>query len=285
MHTIRNPLQWTVDQFRTAAHHAESMGHSVAGARDAGRPEIRRIGLADLREALAMGVADLGAFRTDVVFLCIVYPLVGLVLVHAAFNYDMLPLIFPLASGFALIGPAVAVGLYEMSRRRELGMATNWADAFAVTRASSFGAILLLSAVLLFIFLVWLGVANAIYRDTMGPAAPASIDAFASDLFATEAGREMIVFGTVVGFVFALTVLAISVVSFPMLLDRDVGFGAAVATSVRATFANPVPVAAWGVIVAAGLVIGSLPFLLGLVVVMPVLGHATWHLYRRMIPR
>ena len=95
----------------------------------------------------------------------------------------------------------------------------------------------------------------------------------------------MIVVGVSVGFLFALLVLVISVVSFPLLLDRDVGLAAAVWTSVRAVILNPGPMAAWGLIVAGGLVIGSIPLFLGLIIVMPVLGHATWHLYRKVVPR
>jgi uncharacterized membrane protein len=101
----------------------------------------------------------------------------------------------------------------------------------------------------------------------------------------TQEGRMLMVVGVGVGFLFALVVLAISVVSFPMLLDRDCGVATAVRTSIQASLVNPVPIAVWGAIVAGGLAIGSLPFLLGLIVVVPVLGHATWHLYRRLVPR
>jgi uncharacterized membrane protein len=114
---------------------------------------------------------------------------------------------------------------------------------------------------------------------------PASLAAFTHSLFATRAGWVMIAAGIGVGFLFALVVLGIGSISFPLLLDRSAGLDTAVATSVRAFFANPAPLALWGLIVAAGLVAGSIPFFLGLAVVMPVLGHATWHLYRRIVPR
>jgi uncharacterized membrane protein len=209
----------------------------------------------------------------------------GLVLAWLAFGYDMLPLVFPLASGFALIGPVAAVGLYEISRRREQGDDITWADAFGVVRAPAFGAIVVLGLLLLAIFLLWLGVAHAIYAVTLGPEPPAGVGAFVRDVFTTGAGWAMIALGVGVGFLFALLVLTISVVSFPLLLDRDVGLYAAVATSVRAVMANPGPMAVWGLIVAAGLAIGSVPLFLGLIIVMPVLGHATWHLYRKLVPR
>jgi uncharacterized membrane protein len=170
-----------------------------------------------------------------------------------------------------------------MSRRREQGVDISWADAFGVVRAPAFGAILVLGLALLAIFLLWLAAAYAIYLVTLGPESPASIGAFAGDVLTTGAGWTMIVVGVGVGLLFALLVLAISVVSFPLLLDRDVGLPVAVATSVHAVLANPGPMAAWGLIVASGLVVGSIPVLLGLIIVMPVLGHATWHLYRKVV--
>jgi uncharacterized membrane protein len=246
---------------------------------------VRRIEVVDLRDVLARGLADFGAYRTDIIFLCIIYPIAGLVLARLAFGYDMLPLLFPLASGFALIGPIAAIGLYEMSRRREQGVDISWADAFGVVRAPAFGAIVVLGLLLLVIFLLWLAAAYGIYMATLGPEPPVSVGSFFREVFTTGAGWALIVVGVGVGFLFAVLVLTISVVSFPMLLDRDVGLYAAVATSVHAVVENPVPMAVWGLIVAGSLVIGSIPALLGLVIVMPVLGHATWHLYRKLVPR
>jgi uncharacterized membrane protein len=286
--TIRNPVEWSVDQFRHAASAVESAGRVGRRTREnlhSPAPAVRRIGVADLGLALARGYDDFAAYRTDVIFLCVIYPLVGLVLARLAFGYDLLPLIFPLASGFALVGPFAAVGLNEMSRRREAGMAVAWADAFGVFGSPSFGAVVLLGLVLMAIFLLWLLAAEAIYQITLGPAPPASVGGFVYDVLATPAGWSMIGLGVGVGFLFALLALAISVVSFPLLLDREVGFDTAVLTSIRAVLTNPGPMAAWGLIVAGGLVIASLPFFLGLIIVMPVLGHATWHLYRLIVPR
>jgi uncharacterized membrane protein len=285
---IRNPAEWSVDQVKSANLAVERAGHSLrrpGDTRHAPLPAVRTIGLADLRDVLARGIADFAAYRTDVVFLCIVYPVVGLVLASLAFGHGMLPLIFPLASGFALIGPVAAVGLYEMSRRREQGVDITWADAFGVVRAPAFGAILVLGLVLLAIFLLWLAAAYAIYLATLGPEMPASVGAFVRAVFTTAEGWTMIIVGVGVGFLFAVLVLTISVVSFPLLLDRDVGLYTAVATSVRAVMANPGPMAVWGLIVAGGLLIGSIPLFLGLIIVMPILGHATWHLYRKLVPR
>jgi uncharacterized membrane protein len=280
---IRNPVEWSVDQLRLAGHAVEAMGHRRG--MDLPAPAVRRIGYADIREALAKGFEDFAAFRTDVASLCVIYPLAGLVLARLAFGYDLLPLVFPLISGFALIGPIAAVGLYEMSRRREQTGDGNWADAFDVFRSPSLGAIVGLGLVLMALFLLWLGAAMAIYDLTLGPEPPASITGFVRDVLMTARGWAMIGIGIGVGFLFALLAMSISVVSFPLLLDREVGLGTAVMTSVRAVIASPGPMAAWGLVVAGLLVLGSIPALLGLIVVMPTLGHATWHLYRKVVAR
>jgi uncharacterized membrane protein len=274
---IRNPIEWGFDQTRLAALTVGSLDRSVRGSqesRDAAMPPVRRIKAADLRDVLVRGLEDFGAYRTDVIFVCLIYPVVGIMLTWLTFGYQMLPLLFPLAAGFALVGP-VAVGLYEMSRRREQGIPITWVDAFGVIRSPRFGAIMALGLVLLAIFLLWLLAANVIYQLTLGPEPPVSIVAFARDLLTTSAGWAMMLVGVGIGFLFALLVLAISVVSFPLLLDRDVGLDRAVWMSIRAVTANPGTMAVWGLIVAGGLAIGLIPAFIGLIIVMPVLGHAT----------
>ncbi|HEX4260186.1 MAG TPA: DUF2189 domain-containing protein [Acetobacteraceae bacterium] len=285
--TIQSPIAWGLDQLRLGA---ESLGSAPAdaywpqSARQAGVPAIRRrIGPADLREALVRGLDDFRANRTDVVFLCVMYPVIGLVLGYAASGDGLMPLLFPLAAGFALVGPVAAIGLNEMSRRREQGEAVGWTAAFGVLRSPAIGSIVLLAALLAAIFLVWLVIAEAIYAVTLGTAPPVSAGAFAHAVFLTGPGWALIVVGIAVGFVFAVGVFAISVVSFPMLLDANVGVDVAVRTSIATVRANPRTMALWGVIIAGGLVLGSIPLLVGLAVVLPVLGHATWHLYRRVV--
>ena len=285
---IRNPVEWSFDQLKGVGKAVSATGHSLGAVDKAGRltkPVIRKIQVGDLRDVLRKGWEDFSAYRTDVVLLCFIYPVLGVVLARLIFGYGTLPLLFPLASGFALIGPVAAVGLYEMSRRRERGHTVSWLDAFGVVASPRFAAILLLGLLLLAIFLVWMATASAIYSMTLGPEQPTSVGSFVSDVFTTAAGQTMIAVGVAVGFLFAVLVLAISVVSFPLLLDRDIGLPEAVYASVRAVIANPAPMAAWGIVVAGALVIGSIPLFLGLAIVLPVLGHSTWHLYRRMVAR
>jgi uncharacterized membrane protein len=288
MDTIRNPVEWAVDQCKHVAQAARLVGGSIRGTQagsDAPLPAVRRIAVADLRDALAKGLNDFRTFRTDVAFIGIIYPAIGIILAAFAFRQDLVQLLFPVGSGVALVGPIAAVGLYEMSRRREQGLVVTWADAFGMVRSPSFGAIVVLGLALLTIFLLWVLTAQVIYVVTLGPEPPSSITTFVGDVLTTGAGWALIGVGMGVGFVFAVVVLTISVVSFPMLLDRDVGLGVAVWTSIRVVVANPRPMAVWGLIVASGLVIGSIPLFLGLIVIMPVLGHATWHLYRKVAPR
>ncbi len=283
---IQSPFEWGWDRLRGGVQTIGSAPREEywpEAHQRRGVPAIRRIGRADLVAALSRGLEDFRAERTDIIFLCVIYPVVGLILAGFASGYGLLPLIFPLAAGFALIGPVAAVGLNEMSRRREQGAEVGWTDAFGVMRSPSIGSIVVLGLLLMAIFLVWLLAAEGIYAATLGPEPPVSAVAFAHDVFATGAGWALIVFGIAVGFLFAVVVLAISVVSFPMLLDAEVGVDVAVRTSIAAVRANPGTMALWGLIVACGLVLGSIPLLVGLAVVMPVLGHATWHLYRRVV--
>ena len=247
------------------------------------RPAIRTITPSDLFRSLAQGVDDFLAMPSHAVFLCVIYPLLGILMIGLMLGELTLPLAFPVAAGFALVGPLAAIGLYELSRRREAGLDSSSSHAFDVLHSPSLGAIVALGLLLTGIFLMWLAVAQAIYIADFGYGAPASIRAFVDDVFTTSAGWKLIFVGTGVGFLFAALVLTISAVSFPLLLDRDVGAAVALLTSIRVVAANPVTLALWGFIVAVLLVIGSIPFFLGLTVVMPVLGHATWHLYRKAV--
>ncbi|MCW3780872.1 DUF2189 domain-containing protein [Defluviimonas salinarum] len=280
--TIGNPLSWGAHILGEAGHDVGEVTRELGGAA-AAPPTVRRIGVSDLRAALRLGAADFMALRSDVIMACLLYPIIGVCLVWVAFNRNLLPLVFPLVSGFALLGPAAAVGLYEMSRRREQGKPAGWSTGFSVLASPRFGAILVLAAAHFFVFFLWILVAYGIFLVTMGPEIPASATVFFRDVMSTGAGWAMILLGIPAGFLFAVFVLATSAVSFPLLIDRNVGLPVAVVTSVRVARTNPATMALWGLIVAGALVLGSLPLLLGLAVAMPILGHATWHLYRRAV--
>lgn len=249
----------------------------------AAEPTIRKIGTGDLVDALKKGVADFQLMPTYLVLLTLIYPAVGLIAARAAQGNNIVPLIFPLISGFALVGPLAAVGLYELSRRREAGLDTHWTHVFDVLKAKSLGTIIGLGVILTVLFVAWLGAALAIQRWAMGPGTAADIGTFIHNVFHTSGGLRLIVVGNLVGFCFAAVTLAIAAVSFPLALDREVGLVTAVSTSVRAFTTNPRTMSLWGLIVVASLVVGAIPLFVGLAVVMPILGHATWHLYKRVV--
>ncbi|UWQ42066.1 DUF2189 domain-containing protein [Leisingera aquaemixtae] len=281
--TIGNPLSWLLQGAETTGHHiSETVGEMGSeGVRDL--PQARDLSMDDIIHSLAAGLEDFAACRSDAMFLVLFYPLIGIALIVMSLSMNLLPLIVPMIMGFAILGPVAAIGLYEMSKRREEGLEPRWVDAFSVIRSPSFGAILVLGLYLAALFVIWLVAADMIYSRTLGPEPPASIASFATDVLTTRAGWIMAIAGGAVGAVFAFAALAMSIVSFPLLLDRHVGLPVAVATSIRVMRKNPVVCMTWGALVGSALVIGAIPFLAGLIIVVPVLGHATWHLYRRAV--
>ncbi|HEY9218424.1 MAG TPA: DUF2189 domain-containing protein [Phenylobacterium sp.] len=254
-------------------------------ARTAARvaPQVNRITAADLTDALRKGFGDFAAARDDVIFIVIVYPLAGLVLAALASRYELLPMVFPLISGFALLGPLAAVGLYEISRRRELGQPVRWTDASRVLASPAIGQIVGMGLILLAIFALWLATAYEISLIAFADAPPVTVESFVRQVFATGEGVQMALTGIAVGLLFAIAAFAISVISFPLLLDRHVDVDVAIRTSLAVVARNPGTMALWGLMVAGLLVLGALPALIGLVVVLPVLGHASWHLYRKAV--
>lgn len=244
---------------------------------------IRRIGMADLTDALRQGAADFWAAPSHLIFIGLMYPVLGFFFAGLAFGNNMLPILFPLMSGFALVGPLAAVGLYEISRQREQGREVSLGSISDVFRSPSLGSIVALGALLMVIFIAWLLAAQALYQSLFGWHAPQSMSAFLSEVFTTRNGWLMILAGNAIGFVFSAVVFCLSVISFPLLLDRDVGAIPAILTSFRAVARNPGPMLVWAFIVAAMLAIGFIPLFIGLAVVLPILGHATWHLYRKVV--
>lgn len=281
--TIGNPVSWAAQALDRRAQYIRD-GAGELGNEDTAAIEIGDLQVSDLKIALRKGFDDFVALRTDVMFIALVYPVIGVVLTWFAINREMWPLLFPLIAGFALLGPVAAVGLYEMSRRREKGLKVGWGDAFSVIGSPSFIPIVVLGAYLATLFLAWMLIAYALYSFTLGPEPPLSAFRFIADVFTTSAGWVMLVGGMAIGFVFAVLVLAISLVSFPLLIDRRTGVLNAITTSVKITRKNPVTVAIWGAIIVVMLGLGIVTLFVGLIFVLPILGHATWHLYRQAVP-
>src|SRR4030081_1446726 len=267
-----------------ATHYSDNIVRTEPQEDDVVSPfVIRKISLSDLHDALRLGWEDFKAMPSHAIVLCVIYPVLGLVLFRMVLGYSGLPLLFPLAAGFTLIGPFAALGLYALSRRRARGEEAAAWGSMHVLRAPSFGAMLGLGTLLLALLVTWIAAADAIYIATFGHAPAASIPDFAPRVSPTPEGWSLIIVGCGVGFLFAVVALCVSVVSFPLMLDRHATAIDAIRTSLRAVRENPFAMAAWGLIVAVLLAIGSLPFFVGLAVVLPVLGHATWHLYRKVV--
>ncbi|MQQ10417.1 DUF2189 domain-containing protein [Epibacterium sp. SM1979] len=281
-HTIGNPASWLAKQFGEAGQH---LGGSVDQIRSRSTevPEIRRLAMQDLKAALKLGLQDFAACRSDAMFIVFLYPLIGMAMVAAATSEQLFPLLVPMILGFAIVGPAAAVGLYEMSARREAGFQAKWSDALNVIRSPAFLPVLTLALFLAALFILWLVAANMIFLHTMGPETPDSLALFLRDVVMTPEGRLMAISGMAVGACFAFVGFATALISFPLLLDRRVGLPVAVVTSLRAVRGNLRVTFTWGFIVGFALVLGSIPFFAGLILVVPVLGHATWHLYRRLV--
>ena len=260
---------------------------NLFGALDDGAEHhpINTIRPGDLMDALSKGWADFREHPTHYMMLVIIYPIVGLIMARMVAGQDLLPLLFPIVSGFALVGPIVAVGLYELSRRKERGESATIRDALNVVHSPSFPSIVYLSIVLAAVYFAWIASAQGIYVALFGSWVPESIGVLINQVLTTSEGTWLILIGGGVGFLFALFVLAIAAVSFPMLLDKPVGAVVAIQTSVRALLANPVTMLMWGVLVTSLLIVGMIPAFFGLAVVMPVLGHATWHLYRKVVEK
>jgi uncharacterized membrane protein len=240
--------------------------------------EIRTMTLGDIKQALAAGVDDLKHSRTDALIIGAIFPLAGVIFAAAWVVQGILPFIFPLLAGFALLGPLSTLWFATLSRQRELGE-ESISGIFSEPRLTS---IQRLAGTAIMIFFTWNLTAAIIYLLTLGSSNEAADAPFYIRVFTTQAGWELIIIGCAVGAAFALITLAISVISFPVVIDRPVSAYQAVSISVQAMVRNPVFVLGWGVVVVAGLIFGAVTCLLGMVFVLPVLGHATWHVYRRM---
>lgn len=263
-----------------ASNHAAPAAESAA-------PEIpvRKLRPSDLNLSLREGLNDFLSMRGDLIFVGLLYPLIGAVTAAVALGSNFLQLFFPIAAGISLLGPIVAVGFYELARREEAGLHSNWSHFFDVVKRPSADGLGAVAALLVLIFALWVAVAQGLYAALWGTTEMDSVGAFLSRLFTTPEGWTLIVAGNLIGAAFAVLVLAISFVSLPMLVDCNVEARTAVATSIRAFRENIGMMIRWGLTIAVLLVLGSIPLFIGLAVVLPWLGYASWHLYTHVIDR
>lgn len=245
---------------------------------------VRTLSPRDLNLSLREGWNDFLSMRGDLLIVGMLYPLVGIAAAVVTLGYDLLPALFPIAAGISLLGPLVAIGFYELAHRREAGLESDWSHFFDVRKRPSLEDLGAVAALLIAIFVLWVAAAGGLYMALWGTN-PDSVTAFLSRLFTTPEGWTLIIIGNLVGAGFAVLVLAISFVSLPMLVDCDIDARTAVETSIRAFRANKAMMIRWGFIIAVLLILGSIPLFIGLAVVLPWLGYATWHLYTHVIDR
>ncbi len=246
-------------------------------------PQINKINISDLGLALKNGYDDFKVMPTYAFFMILIIPVLGYILVSIALNEQIVELIFPMLLGFSFIGPITTVGLYELSRRREQNQPVPWHSMFAVFKSPSIASIIVLGLVLFVIFVAWLWSAQGLYELFISDLAPKRFDEFMNQILYTNAGHQLIIVGNILGGFLAALVFTITVVSFPLLVDRYATAAEAVVISAKAVYNNLFVMIIWALIIAIMLCIGMLTAFLGLIIILPILGHATWHLYRKII--
>ena len=246
--------------------------------------KIRKITLKDLWQSLREGWEDYSEKPiSTLTLLLLYYPLIVLVFIMFALGKDLRFLAFPTVAGFTLLGPIVAIAFFEMSRHRERGQRMRWRRAFGFVHTSAFAPILALSILMTLLYSGWLYSAEIIYFSLFADTPPASVADFLNQLVTTRHGGALIFYGNFVGFLFAYAAMAFSVVAFPLALDKPVNSFTAIWVSVRAFISNFFVLAVWGLVVVLIMAVGAALFFIGLAVALPILGHATWHLYRKII--
>jgi uncharacterized membrane protein len=244
---------------------------------------VRAIAVSDIREALAAGWRDFRRAPQFGIFFGAFYAGWGILIAAMLTVFHMAYLVFPVSIGFVLMGPFLAVGLYEVSRRLERGEALSWAGVLGVIWLQRQRELVWMAFVMLFVFWIWMYQVRLLLALFLGFMSFSDLAGFLRIVFTTEEGLWFLLVGNVVGAFLSLLLFSVTVVSCPLLLDREADFVTAIVTSVRTVVASGAPMIGWGLLVVALMLAAALPAFLGLLVVLPVLGHTTWHLYRRAV--
>jgi uncharacterized membrane protein len=247
-------------------------------------PQVNPLTLGDVSASLNEGWRDFMRAPATGMFFGAFYAAGGLLIWAALSYFHQTWLIFPIAIGFPLVGPFVAAGLYETSRRLSSGEPVTWAGVLGSVWRQRERELGWMAFVVLFVFWIWMYQIRLLTAIFLGFQSMSSVEAFLRVLTSTADGMLYLAVGTIVGAVLAMILYSTTVISIPLLMEREYDFVTAIITSIRAVLANPVPMIAFGIIVTLLSILAMLPLFLGLIVVLPVLGHATWHLYKRTIP-
>lgn len=237
----------------------------------------------DISDALSAGWRDFRRAPAFGLLFSAFYVLGGMAIAAVALASGREWWLIPFVLGFPLIAPFAAVGLYEVSRRIEAEEPLDWPAVIGVVFAQKDRQVPSMAMVILLLFMFWVFVAHTIFALFMGVSALTNVTSSA-EILLTGRGLLMLLIGTLIGGGFAAVLFAFTVVGLPVLLEREVDFITAIIASIRAVAANPVVMVAWAAIIAALLAVGMVPFFLGLFIALPVLGHASWHVYRRLMP-
>lgn len=245
-------------------------------------PEILELDLSDLRAALAAGWRDFLRAPLYGLFFAGVYVLGGWLIAWASMTEGQIWWTIFAGAGFPILGPFIACGFYEVSRRLEAGEALDWTGVLGAVFRQKDRQIPTMAAIIVVFFLFWNFLAHMIFALFLGTATLTNITS-SLQVFLTPEGLAMLAFGTAVGAVFAGLLYALTVVSLPLLMDREVDFITAMITSWTLVAANPRVMLIWGAAIAVALFLGMVTGFLGLLVALPLFGHASWHLYRRAL--
>jgi uncharacterized membrane protein len=259
--------------------------NKTAGAapRPPAMPKVNEISIGDLAEVLRKGLSDFMRAPQFGLFFGGAYAIGGIIIALSLTTWNIPWMIYPVAIGFPLIGPFVAVGLYEVSRRLESGKPLVWREILGAVWLQRQRELAWMAFVMLFVFWVWMYQVRLLVAIILSRMSFSTLDRFIEVVFTTPQGWTFLAIGHVVGAILSLVLFSITVVSIPLLLDREADFVTAMITSVKTVISNPVPMIGWGIFVTLAVIVSSIPVFLGLLVTLPVLGHATWHLYKKAV--